>query len=146
MLEKLRVEFTKSRAYRTTDNALVEGKNGAVIRKHMGHGPIGAEFAEQFQKFYTARLNPYVNFHRPCGFATVQSNARGKRKRVYRPQDYQTPYEKLCSLKNWQQYLKPAVRPEGLQRQAQRMSDTEAARQMQKAKLELLELCRTKRR
>lgn len=35
MLEKLRVEFTKSRAYRTTDNALVEGKNGAVIRKHI---------------------------------------------------------------------------------------------------------------
>ena len=28
MLEKLLVEFTKSRAYSTTDNALVEGKNG----------------------------------------------------------------------------------------------------------------------
>jgi hypothetical protein len=23
------------------------------------------------QKFYTAHFNPYVNFHRPCGFATV---------------------------------------------------------------------------
>jgi transposase InsO family protein len=48
LLEKLRVEFTKSRAYRTTDNALVEGKNGAVIRKHIGHGPIAAEHAEAF--------------------------------------------------------------------------------------------------
>ena len=54
LLEKLRVEFTKSRAYRTTDNALVEGKNGAVIRKHIGYGPIAAEHAEAFQKFFTA--------------------------------------------------------------------------------------------
>ena len=41
LLNKLLVEeFTKSRAYRTTDNALVEGKNGAVVRKHIGYGPI----------------------------------------------------------------------------------------------------------
>ena len=46
LLEKLRVEFTKSRAYRTTDNALVEGKNGAVIRKHIGYGAIDAQHAE----------------------------------------------------------------------------------------------------
>jgi len=36
LLNKLLAEFTKSRAYRTTDNALVEGKNGAVVRKHIG--------------------------------------------------------------------------------------------------------------
>lgn len=37
LLNKLLVEeFTKSRAYRTTDNALVEGKNGAVVRKQIG--------------------------------------------------------------------------------------------------------------
>ncbi len=42
LLEKLRIEFTKSPAYRTTDNALVEGKNGAVIRKHIGYGAIAA--------------------------------------------------------------------------------------------------------
>jgi len=63
VLEKLRIEFTKSRAYRTTDNALVEGKNGAVIRKHIGYGAITAPHAEAFQKFYTAQLNPYLNYH-----------------------------------------------------------------------------------
>jgi hypothetical protein len=36
MLNKRLVEFTKSRAYRTTDNALVVGKNSAVVRKHIG--------------------------------------------------------------------------------------------------------------
>jgi hypothetical protein len=72
LLNKLLVEeFTKSRAYRSTDNALVEGKNGAVVRKQIGYGPIGAEHAEAFQKFYTAYFNPYLNFHRPCGYAII---------------------------------------------------------------------------
>jgi len=71
LLNKLLIGFTKSRPYRTTDNALVEGKNGAVIRKHIGYGAIPAEHAQQIQKFYTAHFNPYLNFHRPCGFATI---------------------------------------------------------------------------
>jgi hypothetical protein len=57
LLEKLRVEFTKSRAYRTTDNALVEDKKRTVIRKHIGYGPIRSRHAEDFQKFFTAHLN-----------------------------------------------------------------------------------------
>ncbi len=145
LLNKLLAEFTKSRAYRTTDNALVEGKNGAVVRKHIGHGPIGAEHAEAFQKFYTAYFNPYLNYHRPCGFATVQVLARGKRKRIYPAEDYRTPYEKLLSLPSWQQYLKEGIPAEHLERQALRMSDTEAAQRMQKAKLALLGKSRGKR-
>jgi hypothetical protein len=138
MLNKLLVEFTKSRAYRTTDNALVEGKNGAVVRKHIGYGAIGAEHAAAFQKFYTAHFNPYLNYHRPCGFAEIQTRARGKKRRVYRSDDYQTPYEKLTSLAGWQQCLKEGLTAEFLHRQAKQMSDTEAARRMQKAKLALL--------
>jgi hypothetical protein len=139
LLNKLLVEeFTKSRAYRTTDNALVEGKNGAVVRKQIGYGAIVAEHAEAFQKFYTAYFNPYLNFHRPCGYATVVTNRRGKRKRTYRHKDYQTPYEKLTSITEWTEYLKPGVTAEGLKRQAGALSDTEAARRMQKAKMALL--------
>jgi len=146
LLTKLLVgEFTKSRAYRTTDNALVEGKNGAVVRKQIGYGAIGAEHAEAFQKFYTAYFNPYLNFHRPCGYATVATDGRGKRKRTYRHKDYQTPYEKLMSLKDWKQYLKTGVTAEMLQRHATGVSDTEAARRMQKAKLTLLTRCRQAR-
>ena len=144
MLNKLLVEFTKSRAYRTTDNALVEGKNGAVVRKHIGYGAIGAEHAAAFQKFYTAYFNPYLNYHRPCGFAEIQTRARGKKRRVYRADDYQTPFEKLTSLATWQQYLKVGVSAEFLLRQAKQISDTEAARRMQKAKLILLAKCRGK--
>jgi len=50
-----------------------------------------------------------LNYHRPCGFATVEITARGQRKRRYRPDDYRTPYEKLLSLPRWEQFLKPGV-------------------------------------
>jgi len=145
LLEKLRVEFTKSRAYRTTDNALVEGKNGAVIRKHIGFGPIQSQYAEDFQKFFTAHLNPYLNYHRPCGFATVMLLARGRRKRTYPADDYRTPFEKLKSLPHWQDHLKPNITAQSLETASQKMSDTEAAKKMQAAKTVLFAKCRRPR-
>lgn len=145
LLEKLLVEFTKSRAYRTTDNALVEGKNGSVVRKHIGYGPILSEYAEALQKFYTANFNYYLNFHRPCGFATLQNVGRGKQRRVYRADDYRTPYEKLCSLPQWKRSLKRGISAAWLEKQAKRMSDTEAAQRMQEAKLALLASARAQR-
>jgi hypothetical protein len=143
LLNKLMVEeFTKSRAYRSTDNALVEGKNGAVVRKQIGYGPIASEHADEWQKFYTSMMNPYLNFHRPCGYATVTTNSRGKRKRSYRHKDYRTPYEKLRSLPEWDRNLKEGITAGMLQRQAAARSDTEAGRRMQKVKLALLARCR----
>jgi hypothetical protein len=145
MLEKLKAEFTKSRAYRTTDNAQVEGKNGAVVRKQIGYGPIGSEHAEDLQKFYTGHFNSYLNFHRPCGFATVTTDKRGRRKRHYKKEDYKTPFEKLTSLTKWTKYLKPGVSEAQLREQATRMSDTAAGERMQKAKRAVLERSRGKR-
>jgi hypothetical protein len=137
LLNKLLVEFTKSRPYRTTDNALVEGKNGAVVRKHMGYGPIAASQAEDWQRFYTASFNPYLNFHRPCGFARITIDQRGKRQRRYPLDQYRTPYEKLLSVPDGEQYLKPGITSQLLCQQAARWNDTQAAQQMQKAKASL---------
>jgi len=134
LLHKLLVEFTQSRPYRTTDHALVEGKNGAVIRKHSGYGALAAQRAEAWQRFYTAHCNPSLNYHRPCGFATVQLTERGQRKRRYPVNDYRTPHEKRLSLPHWEQYLKPGVTAACLHSQATRHSDTAAARQRQRAK------------
>ena len=146
LLEKMRVEeFTKSRAHRTTDNALVEGKNGAVVRKHIGHEPIAAEHAEKLQRFYAADFNPYLNYHRPCGFATVETASNGKRRRRYRLADYRTPCEKLLSLDELESCLKPGITVAFLERQAGRMSDTECALRMQRRKRELLDECRARR-
>ena len=142
LLGKLLVEFTKSRACRSQDNALVEGKNGAIIRKHIGYGHIPAEQAEALQKFYTAHLNPYLNFHRPCGFATVTLDARGKRKRKYQLKDYATPYQKLKSLPEAADSLKEGICFEPLDRIAASMSDTEFAKKMSAAKARLLRACK----
>jgi transposase InsO family protein len=143
LLEKLRVEFTKSRAYHTTDNALVEGKNGAIIRKHIGYGHIAGEHAEALQKFYTAHLNPYLNFHRPCGFATVSLDARGKRQRRYKLEDYATPYQQLKSLEQSAGYLKEGIGFDRLDQLARVMSDTECAQKMTAAKVKLLRACKS---
>ena len=149
MLRQLRMEFTKSRACRSQDNALVEGKNGAVIRKQIGYGHIAGEHAEALHKFYTAHLNPYLNFHRPCGFATVEYDERGKRKRTYKGKDYRTPLEKLEELEaQWereqkgQSYLKPGMRLEQLRNWALAMSDTECARKVSTERDLLLRRCK----
>jgi transposase InsO family protein len=146
LLKSLLVEFTKSRACRSQDNALVEGKNGAVIRKHMGYGHIAGEHAAAVQQFYTAHLNPYLNFHRPCGFATVTLDARGKRRRQYKREDYATPYEKWKTLPEAEKYLKPTVSLAQLDRMAGKLSDTESARKMASAKLQLLRRCKIESR
>jgi hypothetical protein len=143
LLEKMLTEFTKSRANRSQDNALVEGKNGAVIRKHIGYGYIGGEHAERLQKFYTAHFNPYLNFHRPCGFATVSLDARGKRKREYKAKDYRTPYEKLQAMPEAAKHLKKNISLADLEQRAMQMSDTECARKMTTTKAKLLRDCKT---
>lgn len=142
LLKKLHAEFTKSRACRSQDNALVEGKNGAVIRKLIGYGHIGGEHAEAIMKFYAQHLNPYLNFHRPCGFATVSLDERGKRRRQYKIEDYRTPLEKLKSLEKVEQFIKPGVTLAALEREALAMSDTTCATKMHAAKSKLLRRCK----
>lgn len=143
MLRKLHAEFTKSRACRSQDNALVEGKNGAVIRKLIGYGHIASEHAEALRKFYAGHLNPYLNFHRPCGFATVSLDQRGKRQRKYKTEDYRTPFEKLQSLTQAEQFLKPGLSLPELETTSLAISDTECARRMSAAKAKLLRQCKT---
>jgi transposase InsO family protein len=142
LLNKLLIEFTRSRPNRSSDNALVEGKNGAIIRKHIGYGHIASGHADQIQRFYTAHFNPYLNYHRPCGFAQIRLDERGRRSRHYAKEDYVTPYEKLRSLPEAHRHLKEGMRWELLDRLAYAHSDTEAAMRMMRAKAELLRQCK----
>ena len=88
-------------------------------------------------------LNPYLNFHRPCGFATVSLDERGKRERQYKIEDYRTPFEKLQSLPEAESYLKPGLSLRELEKRALAISDTECARRMSAAKAKLLRQCQT---
>lgn len=141
MLNKMLIEQTKSRANRTNDNALVEGKNGSVIRKHMGYFHIPSRYAVEVNAFYRGYLNEYLNFHRPCGFATKTTDNKGKVKKVYKT--WQTPYERLKSLKKkWWKYLREGVTKQALEAFALRRTDNEHARLMQIAKDKLFSALR----
>ena len=136
LLDKLLIEQTKSRAHRTGDNGLVESKNGAIIRKHMGFGHIGAQDAETVDRFHRRYLNPYINFHRPCAVAEIVEEPNGKRRRVYR--QWATPFEIFSRMRECEIYLRPGITMAELERFAQEQSDTESAIEMQRAKKQLL--------
>lgn len=135
LLNTLMIRQTKSRARRTNDNALVEGKNGAIIRKHMGYMHIPRSYASRVNEFYQKHLNVYVNYHRPCGFAREVISEKGKVKKVY--DVYRTPLEAFAALPQASNFLKEGVTMEGLENIAKEKSDNECAALMQKAKLEL---------
>jgi transposase InsO family protein len=139
LLNKLLIEFTKSRARRTNDNALVEGKHAATIRKHLGYAHIPQHYAAVVNEFHRQHLCPYLNFHRPCFFPEVLLNAKGKQVKRYRYQHMMTPYEKLKSLPNATDHLKPSVTFEQLDAFAKQMSDNQAAARLQRAKLNLFQ-------
>ena len=66
LLEKLRIEQTKSRSRQTNDNALAESKNASTVRKYLGYSHIPQHFASQVNTFTVEVLSPYLNYHRPC--------------------------------------------------------------------------------
>jgi hypothetical protein len=137
LLAKLHAEFTKSRSRRTNDNALAESKNGSVIRKHLGYSHIPGRFAQQVNDFAQGVLSPYLNFHRPCFFPTEAIDAKGRLRKRYPYATMTTPYEKLKSLPEATQYLKPGVTFEHLDAIAYAISDNEAARRLNEARATL---------
>jgi len=139
LLDKLRIEFTKSRPRHSNDNGLAETKNGAIVRKHLGYAHIPQRFAHDVNAFCRDFLNPYVNFHRPCFFAESITDDKGKIRKRYRLKDMMTPYEKLKSLPVATDHLKPGVTFEALDRLATAISDNEAAERLNEARKKLFQ-------
>jgi transposase InsO family protein len=135
LLKKMLIDQTKSRPRRSNDNALVEGKNGSVVRKHMGYVHIPGRFAPTINEFYKNHLNIYINYHRPCGYATTAVDHRGKEKKKY--DIYETPYEHFKKIPNAATYLREELIFVELDKIALEKSDNECAKLMQKAKIEL---------
>ena len=135
LLEKLRIAQTKSRARRSNDNALAEGKNAAVIRKNMGRMHIPKKHADAINAFYRAYLNPFLRSHRFCAFPDEEMDAKGKIVKKYRT--YMTPVQKLLSMSEVEKYLKGGITKESLLAEATRQTHLEAAQDMQRAKQKL---------
>ena len=137
LLNKLNIQLTKTRPRHSNDNALAESKNGWVIRKLLGYMHIPQKWAPAMNKFNKDYLNPYLNFHRPCHFPEIKIDTKGKEKKVYPYKAMMTPYDKLKSLSNAQQYLKPGVTIAMLDQEALRHTDLEFAKLMRLARKKL---------
>src|ERR1700716_1486918 len=90
-----KLEVTRSRAYKKNDQAFVEQKNGAVVRRLMGYGRFdGVETARMMARLYAAaRL--YVNFFQPS-FKLKEKRREGAKviKRYHPPS---TPCERALA-------------------------------------------------
>ena len=140
LLNKLLIEQTKSRSRHCNDNALVESKNGSVIRKNMGYTHINFKAAEIISNFYEKWFNPYLNYHRPSLFVTETiKDRKGKEKKVYG--EAAMPYEKLKEISKTKKkdFLKEGITFEKLDIIAYQYSDNQYARIMRMKEKQLFD-------
>ena len=93
--EEERITFTRSRPHHKNDQAWIEQKNGAVIRKVVGHERFAGIVAGQAlaQLFQVVRL--YVNYFQPSFKLCERIRERGKIKKLYHPPA--TPCDRLLT-------------------------------------------------
>ena len=134
ILNRFSIRQTKSRPGKSNDNALVETKNNAIIRKEMGYHFIQKGAHKLINDYYHSWLNIHLNFHRQCAYPTITISDKGKRKRIYPVDNYTVPYEKLKALPNAEQYLKPGITFAQLDEIAYSQSDVDYKTAMNKAR------------
>lgn len=140
LLQRLVIKQTKSRSRHATDNALVETKNGSVIRKNMGWEHINQQLADQVNHYYQNYFNPYLNYHRPCAYPTIKTNDKGKTTKVY--DHYEIPYEVLKGLTGASDFLKPEISYAKLDKIAYAHSDNDWASMMREKEKRLFQTIR----
>ena len=141
MLNKLLIHQTKSRSRHTNDNALVESKNGSVIRKNLGYSYFSKQLVTPLNGWLIGYFNPYLNYHRPCLYQTdTITYPSGRQKPVYG--QIATPYEKLKEVYRKtkgqkREFLKPGITFAKLDIIAYQCSDNEFAQLMREAERKL---------
>lgn len=90
-----RLEQTRSRAYKKNDQAWVEQKNGAIVRRLVGYGRLsGSEATKMLAQLYTSsRL--YINFFQPSFKLKSKTREGARVKKLYHPPA--TPCDRLIA-------------------------------------------------
>jgi hypothetical protein len=103
-----KIEVTRSRAYKKNDQAFVEQKNGAVVRRLVGYGRFeGIETAQVMARLYAAaRL--YVNFFQPS-FKLKEKRREGARV-IKRYHDPTTPFARALAHRKVTRVVKARLR------------------------------------
>jgi len=134
-LQRLLIKQTKSRPRKSNDNALAETKNGSVIRKNMGWVHIHQDMVDEINNYYFNYFNPYLNYHRPCGYPTIITSPKGKVDKKY--YTYMPPYEAMKKIARPKRFLKKETTLEQLDTIAYERSDNEHALLMRKEETKL---------
>ena len=103
-----KIELTRCRAYKKNDQAWIEQKNGAVIRRMVGYGRLeGAQMAAVLNKLYaSARL--FVNFFQPSFKLLSKTREGAKVIKKYHPPA--TPCERLLERRDVSDECKEQLR------------------------------------
>ena len=102
-------------------------KNAHVVRRWFGHDHIPQRFADDVNRFAHGVLSPFLNFHRPCLFATEYRDAAGRVRRKYLARDVRTPYAAFRALPDPERHLKPGAAFDVLDAAAATETDLDAA-------------------
>lgn len=108
-------------------------------KKQFGRIHISQKNASVINKFCVKYLNPFLNYHRPCAFATEIKRRDGKVKKVYKQEDYSIPVDKLLVIPEVEKYLKNGVTIQTLKKEKSRQSHFESAEEVSKERVKLFE-------
>lgn len=102
------IEFTRSRPYRKNDQAWVEQKNGAVVRRLVGYRRLeGPRAADELNRLYAAsRL--FVNFFQPSFKLASKTRVGARVRKQYHPP--QTPCDRLLICESISEAAKDSLR------------------------------------
>jgi hypothetical protein len=89
------IGFTRGRAYKKNDQAWVEQKNGAVVRRYVGYYRLQAKLAQDRLNYLYDWVRLYVNYFQPVR-RLRQKDRRGA-KVIKRFDTAATPYQRLLA-------------------------------------------------
>lgn len=100
--------FTRSRPHHKNDQSWIEQKNGAVIRRMVGHERFSGIVAGQALAQLLAAVRLYVNFFQPSFKLRERIRAGAKVKKSYHPPA--TPCDRLLAHAGVLEHVKTALR------------------------------------
>jgi hypothetical protein len=109
---RLKVPFTRSRAYRKNDNAHCEQKNWTHVRQLFGHERFEhPELVSLMNELYANEWSQFTNHFKPT-FKLLKRDKHGSKTiRVYMPNP-QTPYQRLLASPDIEEAIKAQLRQE----------------------------------
>ena len=128
-----RIEFTRSRAYKKNDQAWVEQKNGAIVRRLVGYGRLSGAAAVAALAGLYAVVRLYVNFFQPS--FKLKSKSRDGARVIKKYHEPATPCERLLQHPAVDETTKGLLRE-----QLQRLDPVQLLHQIRAAQQHLAEL------